>query len=193
MDLWEAKKLANSLVARCRRTWSDEQVTLWVTDMLASPIGRLPFDVVANTLRRLVTEVDPDDVTLAKLVEAVKTKPAIPDRMFLESPEDTVDPTATGPAARGLAWRERHKIPAPTNLPKESIRLELAQILSTLGSKMRFHCIRCRAEFREIDIDAYVLRLMDAGKLGKPEPPRWCARCTPATVATIAADDEVPF
>lgn len=193
MDLWEAKKLANSLVARCRRTWSDEQVTLWVTDMLASPIGRLPFEVVSNTLRRLVAEIDPDDVTLAKLVEAVKTKPAVPDRMLLESPEDTVDPTATGPAARGLAWRKRHGIEAPTNRPQPTVRVELAQILSTLGSKMRFHCIRCRAEFREIDIDAYVLRLMDAGRDGDLEPPRWCARCTPASVATVEADDEVPF
>jgi hypothetical protein len=168
-------------------------MTMFATDMLASPIGVLPFEVVANTLRRLVAEVDPDLVTLARLIEAVKTKPAIPERYFLPPAEDRVDPTATGPAARGLAWRERHEIPAPTNLPKESIRLELAQILSTLGSKMRFHCIRCRAEFREIDIDAYVIRLMDAGKLGKPEPPRWCARCTPTSVATIAADEDVPF
>ena len=168
-------------------------MALFATDLLASTLGSLPFEVIANTLRSLVAEVDPDTVTLARLIEAVKTKPAIPDRMFLESPEDTVDPTATGPAARGLAWRQRHKIPAPTNLPKESIRLELAQILSTLGSKMRFYCIRCRAEFREIDIDAYVLRLMDAGKLGEPEPPRWCARCTPTTLRVSSADDEVPF
>jgi hypothetical protein len=168
-------------------------VTLWVTDMLASPIGKLPFDVVANTLRRLVAELDPDDVTLAKLVEAVKTKPAVPDWVRLEGPEDTVDPTATGPAARGLAWRKRHGIEPPTNRPQPTVRVQLAQILSSLGSKMRFHCIRCRAEFREVDIDAYVLRCMDAGRDGEVEPPRWCARCTPASVATVAADDEVPF
>jgi hypothetical protein len=193
MDLREAKQIANSLAMRCRRDWSEERMALFATDLLASTLGSLPFDVVANTLRRLVAEVDPDTVTLARLIEAVKTKPAIPERYFLPPAEDAVDPTATGPAARGLAWRERHKIPAPTNLPKDSIRLELAQILSTLGSKMRFHCIRCRAEFREIDIDAYVLRLMDAGKLGEPEPPRWCARCTPVSVATVDADDPVPF
>jgi hypothetical protein len=192
MDLWEAKKLANSLVARCRRVWADEQVTLWVTDMLASPIGKLPFDVVANTLRRLVSEIDPDDVTLAKLVEAVKTKPAVPDLMRLESP-DTVDPTATGPAARGLAWRKRHGIAAPTNRPQPTVRVQLAQILSSLGSKMRFHCIRCRAEFREVDIDAYVLRCMDAGRDGEVEPPRWCARCTPSSLPASIGDPDVPF
>jgi hypothetical protein len=178
---------------RCRRDWSEERMTMFATDLMASALGSLPFDVVSNTLRRLVSEIDPDAVTLARLVEAVKTKPVIPERYFLPPPEDSVDPTATGPAASGLLWRKRHEIPAPTNLPKESIRLELAQILQALGSKMRFHCIRCRAEFREIDIDAYVIRLMDAGKLGEPEPPRWCARCTPASVATIAADEEVPF
>lgn len=193
MDLWEAKKLANSLVARCRRIWSDEQVTLWVTDMLASPIGVLPFEVVANTLRRLVAEIDPDLVTLARLIEAVKTKPAIPERYFLPPAEDRVDPTATGPAARGLAWRKRHGIEAPANRPQPTVRVELAQILASLGARMKFECIRCREPFREVDVDAYVLRLMDAGRDGEVEPPRWCARCTPASVATVDADDPVPF
>jgi len=178
---------------RCRRDWSEERLTLFATDLLASPIGVLPFEVVSNTLRRLVSEVDPDTVTLARLIEAVKTKPAIPDRYFLPPTEDRIDPTATGPAARGLAWRERHGIAAPTNLPKESIRLELAQILSTLGSKMRFHCIRCREPFREVDVDAYVLRLMDAERDGDLEPPRWCARCTPSQLPVSVEDDSVPF
>jgi len=168
-------------------------MALFATDLLASTLGVLPFDVVANTLRRLVSEVDPDTVTLARLIEAVKTKPAIPERYFLPPPEDKVDPTATGPAARGLAWRKRHGIEAPKNRPQPTVRVQLAQILSSLGSKMRFHCIRCRAEFREVDIDAYVLRCMDAGRDGEVEPPRWCARCTPASVATIDADEEIPF
>src|SRR5580765_1002726 len=121
MDLWEAKKLVNSLVARCRRVWSDEQVALFTTDLLASTLGSLPFDVVANTLRRLVAEVDPDLVTLARLIEAVKTKPAIPERYFLPPPDDRVDPTATGPAARGALWAKRHKIPPAEFSPNHTI------------------------------------------------------------------------
>ena len=167
-------------------------MALFATDMLASAIGRLPFDVVSNTLRRLAGEVDPDEITLAKLVEAVKTRPAIPDRTRIEGP-DTVDPISTGPAARGLAWRRRHGIAPPTNRPQPTVRAELAQILSSLGARMKFHCIKCHAEFREVDIDAYVLRCMDAGRDDEPEPPRWCARCTPVTVRTVDEDADVPF
>jgi hypothetical protein len=193
MDLWEGKKLANSLSMRCSREWSDERLALFTTDLLASAIGRLPFDVVANTLRRLVAEMDPDDVTLARLVEAVKTKPVIPERFFLPPAEDTVDPTASGPAARGALWAKRHKIPPAEFSPSHTIRVELAEVLGRLGARMQFQCVGCAGAFTPLDVDAYVLRLMDAGKAGKPEPPRWCARCTPASVATIAADDEVPF
>jgi len=193
MDVWEAKRIANSLNMRCRRDWSEERMALFATDLLASTLGSLPFDLVANTLRRLISEIDPDDVTLARLVEAVKTKPVIPERYFLPPPEDRIAPTATGPAARGLAWRERHGITAPTNRPQPTVRVELAEILGSLGARMKFECIRCREPFREVDVDAYVLRLMDAGRDGDLEPPRWCARCTPASVATVDAEDEVPF
>jgi hypothetical protein len=193
MDVWEAKRIANSLNMRCRRDWSEERMALFATDLLASTLGSLPFDLVANTLRRLISEIDPDAVTLARLIEAVKTKPAIPERYFLPPPEDRIDPTATGPAARGLAWRKRHGIEAPANRPQPTVRVELAQILGSLGARMKFECIRCHEPFREVDVDAYVLRLMDAGRDGDLEPPRWCARCTSASVATVDADEEVPF
>jgi hypothetical protein len=167
-------------------------MALFATDLLASAIGALPFDVVANTLRRLVGEVDPDEITLARLIEAVKTRPVVPERIRIEGPE--VDPASTGPAARGLAWRRRHGIAAPTNRPQPTVRVELAQILGNLAAKMNFECIKCRAAFREIDIDAYVLRCMDAGRDGDPEPPRWCARCTPSPLPQGAdPDDEIPF
>ena len=192
MNVWEAKQIVNSLNMRCRADWSEERMALFATDLLASPLGRLPFAVVSNTLRRLVAEIDPDDVTLAKLLEAVKTKPAIPDRTRIEGP-DTVDPISTGPAARGLAWRRRHGIAPPTNRPQASIRAELAQILSSLGARMKFHCIKCHAEFREVDIDAYVLRCMAAGRDDEPEPPRWCAKCTPVSLSPESDDADVPF
>jgi hypothetical protein len=168
-------------------------MTMFATDLMASALGSLPFDVVSNTLRRLVAEIDPDAVTLARLVEAVKTKPVIPERFFLPPPEDTVDPTASGPAARGALWAKRHKIPPAEFSPNHTLRVELAQVLGSLGARMQFQCIGCAGAFTPLDVDAYVLRLMDAGKLGEPEPPRWCARCTPTSVATIAADEDVPF
>jgi hypothetical protein len=188
----ESRQIAKRIETMCAREWTHERSKDFARSLWHSAIGKLPYGVVNDTLTRLFSEVDPDEITLPKLIEAVKTKPAVPDRVRLEGP-DTVDPTATGPAARGLAWAKRHKIPPAEFSPNHTIRVELAAVLGRLGARMQFQCIHCAGAFTPLDVDAYVLRCMDAGRDGEVEPPRWCARCTPASVSSIAADDEVPF
>jgi hypothetical protein len=139
MNPREAKQIANSLNMRCRRDWSDERMTLFATDLLASAIGPLPFDVVSNTLRRLVAEVDPDEITLAKLIEAVKTRPAVPDQPRLEGPVVMGE----SPTERGLRRADRLGIPRPPR--NEANRALLADMLVQC---MGFTCNRCRRSGR---------------------------------------------
>jgi hypothetical protein len=195
MSAGEAKAIANRLAMLSRRGWEEERAVLFAATLIQSSIGVVAFDIVSGTLTRLLEELDPDAITLARLVEAVKTKPAMPDRMRLEGPDYSVHPTATGPAARGLFWAKRHKVPPAKYSPSHTIRAELAVILGQLGGRMSFQCVGCAGAFTPLDVDAYVLRLMDAGRNGDPEPPRWCAKCTPISIdrGEEADDAEVPF
>ena len=98
-------------------------MTFFATDMLASTIGVLPYEVVANTLRRLVSEIDPDDVTLAKLVEAVKTRPVLPPRTMLPPAYDS-----SGPAERRIYFPpDNGKEPYPVAHPDEAERERMRQ------------------------------------------------------------------
>ena len=44
-----------------KRGWEEERIALFANDLFHSTIGVLPFDVVQNTLSRMLEEVDPDE------------------------------------------------------------------------------------------------------------------------------------
>jgi hypothetical protein len=282
MSVAEAKKIANRLAMLSKRGWEEERIALFANDLFHSTIGVLPFDVVQNTLSRMLEEVDPDDVTLAKLSEYVKTKAVLPKRRYLPPPEDE-----SGPAEKPIYFPERDngKEPFPVAYPDEAerermraqyaramlpatvihrrdlgitakhvadaeawrtkeiakIEGELAELekggqladmnrqerdiviaarrqlerlryaqkpdpnrmtpfgdlllnqLSKLGKAMKLHCTQCGMELNSAEIDGYTRACMNAGKQSLPEPPRWCARCTPVSLKTVDEDADVPF
>lgn len=196
----EARRIFQSVNAL--NEWqTPEKTAMWV-GLLSSPQQQdVSFPDAMLAVLQLLSEMDPRRIYPALVLEkargiAMTHKPSTVEewdsaaKLALEGPQDTVDPTATGPAARGAQWARRHGI--KRNLTANlKHRAELAEMLGNLGEKMNFHCIRCHVPFTRLDVDGYTLRCMDAGREDKPEPPRWCMRCTP--VDPPLSDDAVPF
>jgi len=174
---------------------------IWAAVLCSPQQDDVSFEHARAAALQLIAEYDPIKITVALVLQKARgiAKSLAPStveqwdtdaKLLLEGPQDAVDPTATGPAARGAQWAKRHGIKRKlTANPKR--RAELAEMLGNLGERMNFHCIRCFRPFIRLDVDAYVLRCMDAGREDKPEPPRWCARCTP--VDPPPSDEAVPF
>jgi len=106
-----------------------------------SSLGSVAADIVSQTLSRLLEEIDPDNVTLAKLIEAVKTRPVIPRRPALPPPED-----GSGTAERPIYF--------PPNNGKE--QFPVAQPDEAERERMRFYYARAA-------IPASVVRRRDLG------------------------------
>jgi hypothetical protein len=180
-----------------------EKTAMWV-GLLSSPQqADVNFADAMVAVLQLLSEMDPKKIYPALVLEkargiAMTHKPSTVEewdsaaKLALEGPQDAVDPTATGPAARGAHWARRHGIKRNLTANPQR-RAELAQILGNLGEKMNFHCIRCHVPFTRLDVDGYVLRCMDAGRNDAPEPPRWCMRCTPAAPKAGGDDECIPF
>ena len=122
MTAEETKKIANKLAMLSRRDWSDERINLFAIDLYRSFIGSLDYELVSETLSRLLEERDPDDVTLASLSDAVKTRPVWPRRTALPPPEDE-----SGPAEKRIYFppdngKEHFPVAHPDEKERERMR-----------------------------------------------------------------------
>lgn len=185
MNAAEAKKITNLLALLSHRDWSEERVIIFTAELHRSTIGVLPFDLVSTVFSRLLEELDPDEITLAKLIEAVKTKPVVSCQPRLEGPAVTGD----SPVERGLRRAERLGIPRPPR--NEANRALLADMLVQLARQMHFACEKCRRQLNDDDILAYTQACMDAGSCGNEQPERLCIPCVP--VEDRPSDEEIPF
>lgn len=184
MTIEECRLIATRISVACRYEWTPEKRGDFANVLFQSTIGGLPFGVVNDTLTRLLSEEDPDKITLVKLIEAVKTRPAVPDQPRLEGPVVMGE----SPTERGLRRADRLGIPRPPR--NEANRALLADMLVQLARRMGFTCNRCRREMGDDDLLSYTQRCMDAGSRAEEEPERLCISCIP--VETVG-DDAVPF
>lgn len=172
--------------------------SVWAAVLGSPQQDDVSFDDARAAAFQLIAEHDPIKITVAMVLQKARgiMKARAPStveqwdndaKLLLEGPQDTVDPTATSPAARGARWRRRRGIPAPKGNP--AARAELAAWLGSLGGKMKLRCRRCLGDFAQIDVDGYVIRCMDAGREGHEEPKRLCLHC----LGIERGDADVPF
>ena len=78
MNSSECRKIAASIGLMARREWPSEKLEAFAQSLSFSSIGVVPYEVVSHALQRLLEELDPDAITLAKLVERTKMRPVTP-------------------------------------------------------------------------------------------------------------------
>lgn len=65
----------------CRGAWDESRGKAYALTLLASNV---PIDHLAMTARELLTQIDPDDITPAKLIATAKLR--VPERLALPEP-----------------------------------------------------------------------------------------------------------